>query len=76
VAVSSAQVSTIAKSLGMRRRRKGRGRGLAAAGTARHTSSRDASVSVSNLVATKKLADQLGGIENVKVALDALSRLG
>ncbi|HEV7226568.1 MAG TPA: hypothetical protein VGN42_27930 [Pirellulales bacterium] len=75
VAVSSAQVSTIAKSLGMRRRRKGRGRALAATGAARHTASREASVSVSSLVATKKLADQLGGIENVKVALDALSKL-
>ena len=75
VAVSSAQVSTIAKSLGMRRRRKGRRGALASTGTARAAGHRDASVSVSDLVATKKLADQLGGIDNVKVALDALSKL-
>jgi arginine repressor len=75
VEVSSAQVSTIAKSLGMRRRRKGRGRASASAGTGRRATNREATVSVSDLVATKKLAAQLGGIENVKIAIDALSKL-
>lgn len=72
IKVSSAQVSTVAKGMGMRPRRKGRG--PAAAGV-RPAAGRGAGVSLDALVATKKLSDQLGGIENVKSALDALSKL-
>jgi hypothetical protein len=73
IEVSSAQVSTIAKTLGMRPRRKGRG--PAAAGAGRAPARRSAEVSLDALVATKRLTDQLGGIENVKSALDALSKI-
>lgn len=73
IEVSSAQVSTIAKTLGMRPRRKGRG--AATAGIARTTAKRSAEVSLDALVATKRLSDQLGGIENVKSALDALAKI-
>jgi hypothetical protein len=71
--VSSAQVSTIAKTLGMRPRRKGRR--AVAAGVARTTAKRSTEVSLDALVATKRLSDQLGGIEHVKSALDALSKI-
>lgn len=72
VKVSSAQVSTVAKGMGMRPRRKGRGPAVAGV---RAGAARSAGVSLDALVATKKLSDQLGGIDNVKSALDALSRL-
>ncbi|HUY90420.1 MAG TPA: hypothetical protein VMV10_16910 [Pirellulales bacterium] len=72
VEVSSAQVSTIAKTMGMRPRRKGRG---PAATGARPAATRSEELSLAALVATKRLSDQLGGIENVKSALDALSKI-
>ena len=72
VEVSSAQVSTIAKTLGMRPRRKGRG---TAAGGLTRAAKRSSEVSLEALVATKRLSDQLGGIENVKSALDALAKI-
>lgn len=62
VAVSPAQVSAIAKSMGMRRRNTKR-------------AASDGALSISDLVAVKKLADQLGGIEQVKVAINGLARL-
>ena len=71
--VSSAQVSTIAKKLGMRPRR--RGRGAATVAVARTTARRSPEVSLEALVATKRLSDQLGGIDQVKSALDALAKI-
>lgn len=71
IEVSSAQVSTIAKTLGMRPRPKGRG---AAAGP-RPGAKRGGEVSLEALVATKRLSDQLGGMDNVKSALDALAKI-
>lgn len=66
VTVSLAQVSTIAKSLGMRRRKT---KNVSPNGH------RDGSVSINDLISAKKLADQLGGIERAKVAIHALARL-
>ena len=71
--VSSAQVSTVAKSMGMRRRR---GRQPAVAGVASRTSHVSAAISIEDLIAAKKLADHLGGIDRAKVAIDALIKLG
>jgi copper chaperone CopZ len=62
VTVSPAQVSTIAKSMGMRRRKA-------------KSPSSNGSVSINHLVSVKKLADQLGGIEQARVAINALARL-
>ncbi len=75
IRVSSAQVSTVAKSMGMRRRRGG-GRQPAMAGAASRTSQASAAISIEDLIAAKKLANQLGGIDRAKVAVDALAKLG
>lgn len=78
VQVSSAQVSQVLRGMGMRRRRRG-GRRVAREATAatRQTASHSASRSISldSLIAAKKLADQLGGVDAAKQAVDALARL-
>jgi hypothetical protein len=74
--VTSAQVSQVLKGMGMRRRR--RGRKPAGERTARGRAVQaDASTSLSldALIAAKKLADQLGGVQAAKQAMDALARL-
>ena len=74
VSVSSAQVSGVLRSMGMRRR--GRGRRPAAAGSSRATTrSTSEKLSLDNLLAAKRLVNQLGGIEAAKQAVDALARL-
>lgn len=78
VQVSSAQVSQVLRGMGMRRRRRG-GRRVAREGapTTRQTaaSSASRSISLDSLIAAKKLADQLGGVDAAKQAVDALARL-
>lgn len=78
VQVSPAQVSQVLRGMGMRRRRRG-GRRVAREGatTARQTaaSSTSRSISLDSLIAAKKLADQLGGVDAAKQAVDALARL-
>lgn len=74
VSVSSAQVSGVLRSMGMRRR--GRGRRVAAAGSPRATMrSTSDKLSLDNLLAAKRLVNQLGGIEAAKQAVDALAKL-
>lgn len=71
VTVSSAQVSTVLRQMGMRKRqRNGKAavrRGLAKSG--------ETMLSLDHLIAAKHLAEKLGGIEEAKTALDALARL-
>jgi arginine repressor len=75
VSVSSAQVSGVLRSMGMRRRGRGR-RAAAAAGSPRVTTrSTSEKLSLDNLLAAKRLVNQLGGIEAAKQAVDALARL-
>jgi len=70
VEVSSAQVSTVLRSMGMKRRRRGGRR------PAKHvTVAVSPSLSLESLLAAKRLADQLGGVEVAKSAVDALAKL-
>jgi hypothetical protein len=73
IEVSSAQVSTTLKAMGMRRTRRGRGAEGSAA--ARRAIGRSESISIDDLIAAKKLVEQLGGIDQAKTAISALARL-
>lgn len=73
IEVSSAQVSTTLKAMGMRRTRRGQGAGVSA-GTPRVVSRSD-SISIADLIAAKKLVEQLGGIDQAKTAVSALAKL-
>jgi arginine repressor len=69
IAVSSAQVSTTLKSMGMKRTRRGRKAGaVAAAGRE--------PITIEDLIAAKKLVNQLGSIEAASQAISALAKLG
>jgi hypothetical protein len=82
VTVTSPQVSSLMKKLGIkRRRRRGAQRG-AANGAVGQTSSgakrgprATGGLSANDLLDAKKLADQLGGVEKLKKALDLLEQL-
>lgn len=65
--VSSAQVSQVLKSMGLKRRRRGR-KPMA-------TNSMSESLSLENLLAAKKLVTQLGSVAAAKQAVDALAKL-
>jgi arginine repressor len=71
VTVSSAQVSTVLASMGMKRRRRGR-RPAAAAVVESVTST----LTLDSLLAAKRLVNQLGSVEAAKTAVDALAKLG
>lgn len=76
VRVSPAQVSGVLRSMGMRRRGRGRGRRPAMAGSPRATTrSTFEKLSLENLLAAKRLVNQLGSVEAAKQAVDALARL-
>lgn len=70
IEASRAQVSSVLRKMGMRRRRRGK----APAGAA-HTAARTEKWTIQDLVAAKKMAQELGGIEKAREALAALSRL-
>jgi len=70
ITVSSAQVSTTLKAMGMRKVRRGRKPGAVAS-----AASRSDSISINDLVAAKRLVNQLGSVEAVSQALSALARL-
>lgn len=72
VSVSPAQVSQVLKSMGLKRRRRGR-RPAAMAG--RPAALTPESLSLENLLAAKKLVNQLGSVEAAKQAVDALAKL-
>jgi hypothetical protein len=72
IAVSSAQVSMVRKSMGIRKRRRRAG---TVERTAPTTRTAEGSVSVSDLIAAKQLADQMGGVKVVRKALETLERL-
>ncbi|HWB10537.1 MAG TPA: hypothetical protein VG826_15010 [Pirellulales bacterium] len=73
VAVSSAQVSTTLRAMGMRRRRRGRKPVEAAPGRPAIVSS--GTLSLDSLLAAKKLVTQLGSVEAAKTAVNALAKL-
>lgn len=73
IEVTSAQVSTTLKAMGMRRTRRGRGAGASAA--APRAIGRSESISIDDLIAAKKLVEQLGGIDQAKTAISALAKL-
>ena len=72
VAVSSAQVSTVLRGMGMKRRRRGR-RPAAAAAVVESMAS---TLTLDSLLAAKRLVTQLGSVEAAKTAVDALAKLG
>ena len=81
VTVTSPQVSALMKKLGFKRRRRRGGR-AASNGAATKAATRvkrgpraAGSISASDLLDAKKLADQLGGVEKLKKALDLLEQL-
>lgn len=76
IEVSSAQVSTTLKAMGMRRTRRGRKPASGAVAGAPRASSRFESVTIEDLVAAKKLVNQLGSVQAASQALSALARLG
>lgn len=72
IEVSSAQVSTTLKAMGMRKTGRGRKPGRPAA-TARAAHS--GTISIDDLIAAKKLVEQLGSVEAASQALSALAKL-
>ncbi|HET6883879.1 MAG TPA: hypothetical protein VFI31_27240 [Pirellulales bacterium] len=76
IEVSFAQVGQVLKTMGMRRRRRGRKSARAGTNSARAThATAGTSISLDALIAAKKLADQLGGVQAAKQAMDALAKL-
>jgi arginine repressor len=73
VQVSSAQVSTTLRAMGMRRKRGGRKPATSAPG--RPATSTSELLSLDSLLAAKKLVVQLGSVEAAKSAVDALAKL-
>lgn len=73
ITVSSAQVSTTLKRMGMTKVRRGRKPGAVA--TAARAASRSDSISIHDLIAAKKLVTQLGSVEAATQALSALAKL-
>jgi arginine repressor len=72
IKVSSAQVSTTLRKMGMRKTKRGRKPGRpAASARAAHSGS----ISIDDLIAAKKLVEQLGSIEAASQALSALAKL-
>lgn len=74
IEVSSAQVSTTLKSMGMRRSRRG-GKTRAAMAAAPRMTSKATAISIDYLIAAKKLVNQLGSVEAASQALAALAKL-
>jgi arginine repressor len=72
IEVSSAQVSTTLKAMGMRKVRRGRKPGAVSASRATKGST---SITIEDLIAAKKLVAQLGSIEAATHALSALAKL-
>lgn len=69
ITASSAQVSTVLRNMGMKRRRRGRR-------AVNHvTVAASPSLSLDSLLAAKKLVNQLGSVEAAKTAVDALVKL-
>lgn len=68
VTVSSAQVSAVLSSMGMKRKRRGARRPAVVEIVA-------STLTLESLIAAKKLADHLGGVEVAKQAVDALVKL-
>jgi hypothetical protein len=73
IEVSPAQVSTTLRAMGMRRTRRGRKVRLSA--VAHKTMASSTHVSITNLIAVKRLVEQLGGIEQTKTVVSALAKL-
>jgi transposase len=69
VTVSSAQVSTVLRAMGMKRRRRGRSPAAAVESVA-------STLTLDSLLAAKRLVNQLGSVEAAKTAVDALAKLG
>lgn len=68
ITVTSAQVSTTLKRMGMRPKGRGRKPGMVAANGSR-------SISINDLIAAKKLVNQLGSVAAASHALSALAKL-
>jgi hypothetical protein len=75
IAVSFAQVGNVLRSMGMRRRKGGSKRSAAASAGRVARSASSQTISLDALLAAKKLADQLGGVQVAKEAMDALAKL-
>jgi arginine repressor len=73
IEVSSAQVSTTLKAMGMKRTRRGRKPG--AVGAAPRAASRSEAISIDDLIAAKKLVEKIGSVEAATQALSALAKL-
>ncbi len=75
IVVSSAQVSQTLKAMGMRRTRRGRKARVGAVAAAPRVASRLGSIAIDDLIAAKKLVNQLGSVEAATQALAALAKL-
>jgi arginine repressor len=83
VTVTSPQVSALMKKLGIKRRRRRGGRAAGEVTTTTATATRGAKrgprasggLTAGDLLDAKRLADQLGGVEKLKKALDVLEQL-
>ena len=73
ITVTSAQVSTTLKRMGMRP--KGRDRKSRAAAAASPAANGSRSITINDLIAAKKLVEQLGSVEAASQALSALAKL-
>jgi arginine repressor len=75
ITVTSAQVSTTLKQMGMRRTRRGRRPQVAAVAVTRKAPASSDRVSLDDLIAAKRLVEKLGGIEQARTAIGALAKL-
>jgi arginine repressor len=75
IRVSSAQVSTTLTRMGMRRTKRGRNARAGAVATAARAAGNSASITIEDLIAAKKLVNQLGSVEAASKAISALARL-
>lgn len=75
IVVSSAQVSQTLKAMGMRRTRRGGKARVGAVAAAPRVASRSGSIAIDDLIAAKKLVNQLGSVEAATQALAALAKL-
>jgi arginine repressor len=74
ITVTSAQVSTTLKKMGMRRTRGGKPQ-IAVAAMVRNAPTSSDRVLLDDLLAAKRLVEKLGGIEQAKTAISALAKL-
>ena len=74
IEVSSPQCSMVLKKAGFKRRKRRSGEAVAKATPAK-AARKQGSVTIEEVIAAKKMAEQFGGVDRLQAALKALERL-